>query len=133
MNATSEPRPRLLTGLALVCGAAFLINVARDLLFPDLRYMEVWLGFEVTGTAALVTAPLHWLIFAVGAWACWNRLPWAVPAVATYVFYVAVSHLVWSEVSPNGRGWLIGLAQALGISLFGMLLLLLHARRNDPR
>jgi len=124
-------RPWWLTVLAVVCAAAFVINVARDLLFLELRYTEVWFGFEVKGLAALATAPLHWLIFAVGAWASWNRLPWAVPAAAAYVFYVAFSHLVWSEVSANGRGWPIGLSQAAGISLFGMLLL--YSRRNEAR
>jgi hypothetical protein len=123
-------RPWWLTALAVFCAAAFVVNVARDLLFPELRNVEVWFGVEVTGRAALVTAPLHWLIFAVGAWASWNRLPWAVPAAAAYVFYVAFSHLVWSEVSPHGRGWPIGLAQAAGISLFGILLL--YARRSEP-
>jgi hypothetical protein len=124
-------RPWWLTALAVVCAAAFVINVVRDLLFPELRYTEVWFGFEVTGMAALVTAPLHWLIFAVGAWACWRRLPWAVPAASAYLFYVAFSHLVWSEVSSSGRGWQIGLSQAAGIALFGMLLL--YARRSEPR
>jgi len=132
MTATAPTsRPWWMTVLAVVCAAAFVINVARDLLIPELRHVEVWFGVEVTGLAALATAPLHWLIFAVGAWACWNRLPWAVPAAATYIFYVAFSHLVWSEVSENGRGWPIGLSQAAGISLFGMLLL--YARRNEPR
>jgi hypothetical protein len=36
---------------------------------------------------------------------------------AAYVLYAAVSHLVWSEVSPNGRGWPIGLAQAVALGL----------------
>lgn len=122
----STRRPWWLTALAILCGAAFVITVARDLLFPELRYTEVWFGFELTGIAALATAPLHWLIFAIGAWASWNRLPWAVPAAATYLFYVAFSHLVWSEVSPNGRGWPIGLSQAAGIALFAVALLYAH-------
>lgn len=122
----SAKRPWWLTALAILCGAAFVSAVARDLLFPEFRYTEVWFGFELTGMAALATAPLHWLIFAIGAWASWNRLPWAVPAAATYLFYIAFSHLVWSEVSANGRGWPIGLSQAAGIALFGVVLLYAH-------
>ena len=46
-------------------------------------------------------------------------MPWA----AGYLFYAALSHLVWSEASPHGRGWPIGLLQALGLSAVGVLLL----------
>jgi hypothetical protein len=53
---------------------------------------------------------------------------WAASWAAAYLFYVAASRLVWSEVSPHGRGWLVGLAQALVISLFGALLLRVGVR-----
>ena len=75
----------------------------------------------------MLTAPFHWAIFAVGAWGFWSRRPWVVPAAAGYVFYVALSHFVWSEASPNGNGWPTGLLQAALISIPGMLLL--RARR----
>lgn len=42
---------------------------------------------------------------------------------AAYEFYVAVSHITWSEVSPNGRGWPPGLLHALAVSLPGVLLM----------
>ncbi len=124
-------RPWWMTTLAIVCLAALLINIPRDLFFAETRWMEVWLGFEVTGWAAILTAPLHWAIFAVGAWAFWNGRAGAVPWAAGYLFYVALSHLVWSEASPNGRGWPIGAVQALGLSLLGFLLL--RARHRPGR
>jgi hypothetical protein len=117
-----------MTALAAFCAATVLFLVPRDLFFQETRDVEVWLGFEVRGRAALLTAPLHWLIFAVGAWAFWRARPWSVPCAAAYVFYVALSHLVWSEASPHGNGWPVGLAQALAISLPGVLLL--RARRR---
>jgi hypothetical protein len=46
---------------------------------------------------------------------------------------VALSHLIWSEVSPNGQGWPMGLAQALALSVPGVLLLLAHRRRSSGR
>jgi len=119
----AAPRPWWMTALSAACLAALLINVPRDLFFAETRGVEVWLGFEVTGRAAILSAPVHWAIFAVGAWAFWTVRPWVVPWAAVYVFYVALSHLVWSEASANGRGWPIGLAQAAGISVFGFLLL----------
>jgi len=109
--------------LALLCAATVVFLAARDLLLPEIRDVEVWLGFELHGLAARLTAPLHWAIFAFGAWAFWRGKPWIWQAAAAYVFYVALSHLVWSEASPHGRGWPMGLAQAAAISLIGALLL----------
>ena len=56
---------------------------------------------------------------------------WDRDAAAGYVFYVAFSHLVWSEASPHGQGWPMGLLQAAAISAvaFGILLV---ARRHPP-
>lgn len=127
------PRPRWMTAMALFCVATVVFLVARDLLLPEIRDVEVWFGFELRGTAALTTAPLHWLIFAVAAWAFWTERPWIVPAAAGYAFYVAVSHLVWSEASPNGHGWPAGLAQMLALSVPGFLLLRAHRRRQHER
>jgi hypothetical protein len=117
--------------LAVFCVATVLFLVGRDLFHPESRDVEVWFGFELHGRAALLTAPLHWLIFGVGAWAFWTRRPWILPAAAAYAFYVALSHLVWSEVSPNGRGWIVGLAQAAALSIPGLLFL--HAARSSTR
>jgi len=117
------PRPWWMTGLSVFCLATVVFLVPRDLLVSDTRDVEVWLGFEVHGVAALLTAPLHWLIFAVGAWGFWTQRPWVLPWAAGYVFYIALSHLIFSEASPNGRGWLSGLGQAVAISIPGVLLL----------
>jgi hypothetical protein len=112
-----------MTALAAFCLGTVLFLAFRDLFSPGPRDVEVWFGFELRGRAALLSAPLHWAIFAVGAWAFWTRQRWIVPAAAGYVFYVALSHLVWSEASPNGNGWPVGLLQAALISLPGWLLL----------
>lgn len=109
--------------LALFCAASVVFLAARDLLVPEVRDVEVWLGFEVHGLAARLTAPLHWALFAFSAFAFWRAKPWIWPAAAGYVLYVAVSHLIWSETSPNGRGWPAGLAQATALSLVALLFL----------
>ena len=126
MSDTS--RPWWMTALAVVCLIALLAGVPRDLFFAATRDVEVWLGLEVRGWIALLTAPLHWAIFGIGAWGFWTQRSWIVPCAAGYLFYVAISHLVWSEVSPNGRGWPVGLLQAIGFSIFGALLLRAGAR-----
>ena len=129
MNA-SPPRPWWMTALAAFCVATLLVSIPRDLFVAGARDVEVWLGFEVRGPLAILTAPIHWAIFALGAWAFWTGRRWIVPWAAAYIFYVAVCHLIWSEVSPNGRGWPIGLVQAVAISVFGFLLL--RAAGKDP-
>lgn len=122
----SDARPWWMTALALFCLATLVVLVPRDLFLAKTRDVEVWFGFELRGTLALLTAPLHWAVFLVGAWGFWFRRPWILPCAAGYAFYVAFSHLVWSEVSPNGRGWPVGLAQALVLSIPGVLLLRAH-------
>lgn len=111
-----------MTALAVSCAFTVVFLVPRDLFFAETRDVEVWFGFEVRGAAALLTAPLHWAVFTLGAWGFWQVRPWAAPGAALYCFYVAASHLIWSEVSTNGQGWPIGLAQAAAFSLPGVLL-----------
>jgi len=107
---------------------SLVFNVPRDLLYAEHGNVEVWLGFEVTGAVARWTAPIHWAMFAVGAWAFWTCKSWALPATAAYAFYVAFSHIVWNEASPNGSGWAIGLLQAAVFSIPGVGLLWLNSR-----
>ena len=130
----ASSRPWWMSALAVFCLATVLFLVPRDLFFAETRDVEVWFGFEVRGVPALATAPIHWAIFLVGAWGFWFQRPWILPWAAGYVFYVALSHLVWNEVSPNGRGWPMGLAQALAISVPGVLLLRAHRleKREAP-
>jgi hypothetical protein len=112
-----------MTAAALFCVATVGFLVVRDLFVSDARQVEVWFGFELHGRAALLTAPLHWAIFLVGAYGFWFQRAWILRAAAGYSFYIALSHWVWSEASPNGHGWIAGLAQALLLSIPGVLLL----------
>jgi hypothetical protein len=117
-----------MTALALFCLGSVVFLVWRDVTLPQVRDVEVWFGFELRDTAALLTAPLHWMIFVAGAWGFWFQRPWIVPAAAAYSFYVAFCHLVWNQVSPKGLGWLAGIAEAVLFSVPGILLL--NARRS---
>ena len=84
-----------MTALALLCAATVVFLAARDLFVPQARDVEVWFGIEVHGAAARWSAPLHWAIFALGAWACWRAKPWITRAAIGYAIYVAVSHAIW--------------------------------------
>jgi hypothetical protein len=125
-------RSRWHVALAVFCLAALLFTVPRDLFVAGPRDVEVWLGFELHGAAARLTAPLHWAIFAFGAWAAWTAKPWILIAAACYAFYVALAHVVWSEVSPNGQGLAMGLLQAALLSIPGWVLLRAGRRRPEP-
>lgn len=120
---TPGPRPWWATTLAGFCAATVLFLVVRDLFVPEVRNTEVWFGLELRGVLAWVTAPLHWLVFAVGAWGYWFLRPWIWPWASVYAFYVAVSHLVWNVTSPAGGGWTDGLWQLAAFSVPAVLLL----------
>jgi hypothetical protein len=121
--AADTPRPRWATPLALACALTVAFTLWRDLRLPQVRDTEVWFGFELHGALARATAPLHWALFAAGAYGFARLRSWIWPWASVYGFYVALSHLVWSEASPNGQGWPIGLLQAALLSIPGWLLL----------
>ncbi len=106
-----------MTVMAVGCLLTVIVTMTGDFLFPNARETEVWLGFEVTGTAAMLTAPI-----AVCSWGFLRQKSWVVPVATAYALYAAASHIVWSEVSENGRGWPIGLLQAVAISSVGVML-----------
>lgn len=116
-------RPRWAAGMAAFCAATVVFLVARDLGIPAVRDTEVWLGFELTGRAARLTAPLHWAIYALGAWGFWRVRPWIWPWASVYALGIAVGHLVWNLTSARGGGWPAGVAQALLFSLPALALL----------
>ena len=80
----------------------FLKPVAED--------EEVWFGFVLHGWAAKATAPLHWLIYAAGAYGFWKMSRWMWPWAAVYVGQIVIAMLVWNVVYPNGGGIWVGVA-----------------------
>ena len=132
-GAGSKPRTRPLwaTGLALFCALTVVFLAIRDLFVPEVRDTEVWLGFESTGRVARLTAPIHWAIFAAGAWGFWRVRSWIWPWASVYVFYVAISHLVWNLVSPSGGGLSAGLWQLALFSIPALALLAARPSRSS--
>lgn len=101
----------------------------RDLSLPHVRDTEVWLGFELHGWLAWLTAPLHWGIFAAGAVGYWRASPWVWPWASVYALYIAVSHLVWNVTSAHGGGFAAGLTQ---LALFSIPACMLAFARPPP-
>lgn len=110
------------TALAAFCATTVLFLVYRDLFVPHVRDTEVWFGLEVHGPLAWATAPIHWSIFALGAWGFHARLPKIWRWASIYAYYVAASHVVWNITSPSGEGWLAGLVQGALFAIPGVLL-----------
>lgn len=127
-GAGHPSRPLWMTAMALFCVGSLVFLVPRDLFLDHTRDVEVWFGFELRGTPALLTAPFHWLIFLLGAWGFWFARPWILPAATAYAFYIAFCHLVWNQVSPNGSGWWAGVAQTIAFSTPGFVFL--YAQRR---
>lgn len=128
-NRIEQPRPRWASPLALLCAATVVFLVGRDLFVPHVADTEVWFGVELRGWLARATAPLHWLIFGVAARGYWKVRPWIWPWASVYLFYVALSHLIWNLTSPSGGGWIAGLWQ---LALFAILPIALLWARPKP-
>lgn len=82
---------------------------------PVERDEEVWFGWTLHGWPAKLTAPLHWAIYAAGAWGFWHMARWMWPWAAVYAAQVAFSMVVWNLVDPRGQGVLAG---AIAAALF---------------
>lgn len=63
---------------------------------PVAADQEVWFGFLLTGWAAKLTEPVHWAIYAAGAYGLWKMKTWMWPWAAAYSLQVAISMLVFS-------------------------------------
>ncbi len=65
---------------------------------------EVWFGVLLSGWAAKLSEPLHWLIYGGLAWGLWKGRPWVWLASALYVGQIALGMLVWNLRDERGAG-----------------------------
>lgn len=126
-------RPWWMNALMIVCAVMAAVYVPADFfLKPIARDEEAWLGFLLRGWAAKATEPLHWAIYAAGAYGFWRMRSWMWPWAAVYSAQLAVGVFVWNVVTIGGiRGWLLGLASA--VPLGGLTLALWNARDHFRR
>ena len=106
-------RPWWMNVLWGFCLYMTFIYLPYDLFFkPVAEDEEVWFGFVLHGWAAKLTAPLHWLIYAAGAYGFWKMARWMWPWAALYTAQVAIAMLVWNLIDERGGGWTAGLVSA---------------------
>lgn len=114
-------RPIWMNAIMFFCIYMALVYVPWDFLFkPVAEDQEVWFGILFTGWAAKLTEPLHWAIYAAGAWGFWHMKSWLHPWVALYVVQIAIGMFVWGLLDERGPG-------LLGASLTAIPFLVLAA------
>jgi short-subunit dehydrogenase len=68
---------------------------------------EVWFGIRLHGWAAKATEPIHWAIYAAGAYGFWRMRSWMWPWAGVYVAQVAIAMLVWNLVYTGGASGVV--------------------------
>jgi hypothetical protein len=121
-------RPGWMTGLLGFCLFMALLYEPYDFfLKPVDRDQEVWVGLMLTGWAAKATEPLHWAIYAAGAWGFWKMRSWMHPWAALYAASVALGMLVWGIRDERPHSLWFGLA---GFAPFAALAIALWRARS---
>ena len=121
-------RPHWMNAIFVFCLYMSFVYMPFDLFWkPVENDVEVWFGFMLHGWWAKATEPLHWAIYAAGAYGFWKMKRWLHPWAALYVAQVAVGMLVWSIL--NGRAsTLLG---AVAFALFAALAVVLWRARDQ--
>jgi hypothetical protein len=112
-------RPWWMTALMLLCALQVFILLPGELFFrPLAEDQEVWFGYVLTGWAAKITNPIHWLIYAFGMVGFYRMRPWMHPWAALYTTQVAIAAFVWGvrDESVPLIGAIVSLGAVLGLA-----------------
>jgi hypothetical protein len=102
-------RPWWMNALLAFCIYMTFIYMPFDMfLKPIATDDEVWFGVRLHGWAAKLTEPLHWAIYAAGAYGFWKMRRWMWPWAAVYVAQICIGMFVWSAFDEHGGGLLVG-------------------------
>jgi len=120
-----------MTGLLGFCLFMAVAYVPFDFFWkPVDQDQEVWLGFMLTGRAAKATEPLHWAIYAAGAYGLWKMRAWLHPWAALYAASVALGMLIWGVRDARGSALYVGLAGFVPFALLAVALWRARSRFN---
>ena len=107
IRAEWKRRPWWMNLMLMLCVYMACIRVPFDIAFtPIERDQEVWFGIVLRGVWAKATEPLHWAVYAAGAWGFWKMRRWMWPWAAVYVAQIALGTVIWNYHDPRGNGWL---------------------------
>jgi len=112
-----------MTLIMIFCFYMAAIYVPWDFLFkPVSEDQEVWFGILFTGWWAKATEPLHFAVYAAGAWGFLQMKTWMHPWAALYVLQIAVGMFIWNVLDESGSGLVGGLISALPFILLVAML-----------
>ena len=66
---------------------------------PFEHWEEVWFGFTLRGWPAKITEPIHWIIYAAGAYGFWKMKSWMWPWAAVYCAQVVIAMALFNVIS----------------------------------
>ena len=96
-------RPGWMNVLLGFCAYMTFVYMPFDFFWkPVARDQEVWFGVVLTGLAAKATEPLHWALYAAGAYGFWHMRAWMWPWAALYAGQVAIAMALWPILHFGG-------------------------------
>lgn len=130
-------RPGWMNALMLFCAFMAFVYVPWDFLAKPLAVdEEVWFGVRLHGVWAKLTEPLHFVLYAAGAYGFWHLRPWMWPWAAVYAGQVAIAMAVWPILYHAEIGGGLPRAALLGgasFAAFGALTVALWRARDRFR
>jgi hypothetical protein len=117
-------RPLWMNALLAFCAYMAAIYVPWDFAVkPVAQDAEAWFGLLLHGWAAKATEPLHFAIYAAGAYGFWHMRRWMWPWAAVYVAQIAIGMTVWSLGQVGGlRGGLVAVATGVPMAAIAVAL-----------
>jgi short-subunit dehydrogenase len=98
-------RPAWMNALMVFSAYMAFVYVPWDFFMKPMALdEEVWFGVIFRGAAAKWTEPLHWAIYAAGAYGFYHMRSWMFPWAAVYVAQIAISMVVWPWLYRGGFG-----------------------------
>jgi short-subunit dehydrogenase len=124
-----QARPWWMNVLMVVSAFLAYVYVPWDFFFKPLAEdREAWFGILLSGWAAKLTEPLHFFVYAAGAYGFWRMRPWMWPWASLWVAQLAFGMFLWPILYRGGLGgWILGLA---GGAAFGGIALALHRAKD---
>lgn len=115
-----DGRPAWINALMVFCFYMAVVYVPWDFFVkPAAHDEEVWFGVILRGGLAKLTEPLHWAIYAAGAYGFLRMRPWMHPWAAVYTAQIAIGMLVWPLLYVEG--WKSVPFAALSFAAFALL------------
>ena len=104
-------RPWWMNALMIFCAYMAFVHIPWDFFVkPVGQDAEAWFGLLLHGWGAKLSEPLHWAIYAAGAYGFWRMRAWMWPWAAVYAAQVAFGMFVWNWLHyGGGRGFFLGL------------------------